>query len=242
MKYYFNYEIQPQDVDCNRKLRLYTLENYLLNTAGSIAGTLGFGLPQLLPYGYTWVITHLYLEILKMPTHGDQLKIETWIEQNAHMLSTRNFKLYCNDELIGQAKSIWAVIDIQKRNIVNVFDLPMFTNSVDGEILPIKRAQRFANLEEYDGAQPHTITYSDVDYNNHCNSCKYLEIMLDTARPTWLNEGIRLDITYVKELYFEEVMNTLWKYNEDEIVYQQKNKENTTCCNARISKIEKISC
>ena len=66
--------------------------------------------------------------------------------------------------------------------------------------------------------------------------------MLDTARPTWLNEGIRLDITYVKELYFEEVMNTLWKYNEDEIVYQQKNKENTTCCNARISKIEKLSC
>jgi acyl-ACP thioesterase len=118
----------------------------------------------------------------------------------------------------------------------------MFSNSVDGEILPIKRAQRFANLEEYDGAQSHTITYSDVDYNNHCNSCKYLEIMLDTERPTWLNEGIRLDITYVKELYFEEVMNTLWKYNEDEIVYQQKNKENTTCCNARISKIEKLSC
>ena len=180
--------------------------------------------------------------MLKMPTHGDQLKIETWIEQNAHMLSTRNFKLYCNDELIGQAKSIWAVIDIQKRNIVNVFDLPMFTDSVDGEVLPIKRAQRFGNLEEYDGVQAHTITYSDVDYNNHCNSCKYLEIMLDAERPTWLNEGIRLDITYVKEIYFKETMNTLWKHNEDEIVYQQKNKENTTCCNARISKIEKLSC
>ena len=40
MKYYYEFEVKYQDVDANRKLRLYVLENYLLEVAGKCADEL----------------------------------------------------------------------------------------------------------------------------------------------------------------------------------------------------------
>ena len=59
------------------------------------------------------------------------------------MLSVRDFRIYNkvqgndNDELqlIGCAKIVWAVLDLTSREIVNVFQLPIFEDSVDGEVL-----------------------------------------------------------------------------------------------------------
>ena len=45
MKYRYNYIIPYQDVDASRRLRLYTMENYLLNVAGRVADEMGFGIP-----------------------------------------------------------------------------------------------------------------------------------------------------------------------------------------------------
>ena len=49
MKYKYEYEIKYQEVDFNRRLRLYVLENYLLETAGRVADELGFGIKYLYP-------------------------------------------------------------------------------------------------------------------------------------------------------------------------------------------------
>ena len=50
----------------------------------------------------------------------------------------------------------------------------------------------------------HTIHYSDLDYNNHCNSCKYLQFMLNANDHLTATYPIRLDINYVKEVYKDE--------------------------------------
>jgi acyl-ACP thioesterase len=75
---------------------------------------MGIGIPALLPMNYTWIITHVNMEMLYLPKHGEELVFETWIERNAHMLSVRDFRIYNkvqghdNDELqlIGCAKIV----------------------------------------------------------------------------------------------------------------------------------------
>ena len=65
---------------------------------------------------------------------------------------------------------------------MNIFDHPMFEGAVDGELLNMTRAPRFKpilldnleNAEATTGEIMHEIQYSDVDYNCHCNSCKYI--------------------------------------------------------------------
>jgi acyl-ACP thioesterase len=194
--------------------------------------------------------------MLYLPTHGEELIFETWIKQNAHMLSVRNFRIYKKEEdgeqLIGCCKTVWAVLERDKREIVNLFDLPVFKESVDGEALKMTRGQRMLPLvlteleqdPEVIRAQEksHTIQYADMDYNCHCNSTKYLEWMLNARRMQDNTNPFRLDINYVKELYLGDEMLTRYAERKQSVQYQQVDKNGTTCCNARIVQIDNLSC
>ena len=212
-----------------------------------------------MPLNCTWIITHLNLEMLYLPVHGEEMIIETWIEQNAHMLSVRDFRIYIKESeagqeprLIGCAKTVWAVLEQDKREIVNLFDNPMFAGSVDGEVLRMARAQRLLPIDMDKAREDaevilvkdkkHTIQYADMDYNCHCNSCKYLEWMLNARRMQDNAHPFRLDINYVKELYLEDQLITKLVEKEGSVQYQQVDQNGTTCCSARITQIDNLSC
>ena len=254
MKYNYEYEIKYQEVDGRKRLRLFNLENYLLEVAGTVADELGFGIRALHPMGLTWILTRLSVEMYELPTHCERVRFETWIESNSHMLSTRNFRIYtsphpspkeretsplCGDgrevwTLIGQCKTVWAILDIQKREIVNIFDDPMFENCVDGEVIDMPRV-RMTTIPEPTGSMPHKIVYSDIDYNGHCNSCRYLQAMTDAYLPDYYGKKIRLDINYSKEAMLGEEMQIYYLVTDDGVQYQMKNKAGETSCSAKLS-------
>lgn len=247
MKYQYEYEIKYQEVDFNRRLRLYVLENYLLETAGAIADELGFGIKYLYPQGLTWILTRLSVEMTYFPTHGEKVVFETWIEQNAHAISTRNFRIYLkqdNGELrqIGQCKSQWAVLSLEKREIVNIFDREVFTTNVDGEVLEMSRPARIMPAAEPTGMVPHIVQYSDVDYNRHCNSCKYLENMLNAYRPDWAGKRVRLDINYQREVKMGKPLDTYYLVQPDGVQYVQKNETGENACSAKITISDNTDC
>ena len=234
MKYSYNYEIKYQEVDGKKKLRLFNLENYLLEVAGTVADELGFGIQVLHPRGVTWILTRLSVEMYELPTHCEKVRFETWIESNAHMLSTRDFRIYSGDKLIGQCKSVWAVLDLAKREIVNIFDDPIFEGCVDGEVLDMPRV-RMTTIPEPTGCVPHKVVYSDIDYNGPCNSCRYLQAMTDAYLPDYYGKKVRLDINYSKEAMLGETLQTNYLVTEDGVQYQQKNEAGETSCSAKIT-------
>ena len=234
MKYSYDYEIKYQEVDGKKKLRLFNLENYLLEVAGTVADELGFGIQVLHPRGVTWILTRLSVEMYELPTHCEKVRFETWIESNAHMLSTRDFRIYSGDKLIGQCKSVWAVLDLAKREIVNIFDDPIFEGCVDGEVLDMPRV-RMTTIPEPTGCAPHKVVYSDIDYNGHCNSCRYLQAMTDAYLPDYYGKKVRLDINYSKEAMLGETLQTNYLVTEDGVQYQQKNEAGETSCSAKIT-------
>ena len=242
MKYIKEYEIKYQEVDGKKKIRLFNLENYLLEVAGTVADELNFGIAKLHPMGLTWILTRVSLEMYELPTHCERVRFETWIESNAHMLSTRDFRIYAvergkskeESRLIGQCKSVWAVLDLNKREIVNIFDTPMFEGAVDGEVIEMPRV-RMTTIPEPTGCVPHPIVYSDIDYNGQCNSCRYLQAMTDAYLPDYYGKKIRLDINYSKEAMLGEELHTNYLVTEDGVQYQQKNGAGETSCSAKIT-------
>jgi len=234
MKYSYEFEIKYQEVDARKRLRLYNLENYLLEVAGLMADQLGFGIMALHPRGLTWILTRLSVEMYELPTYCEKVRFETWLESNAHMLSTRNYRIYSGDKLIGMCKSVWAVLDMKKREIVNVFDDPIFEGSVDGEVLEMPRV-RMTTIPEPTGIVPHKIAYSDIDYNEHCNSCCYLQALTDAYLPDYYGKKVRLDINYSKEAMLGDELQTLYLVTADGVQYQQKNQNGDTSCSAKIT-------
>jgi acyl-ACP thioesterase len=179
----------------------------------------------------------------ELPTHCDKVRFETWIESNAHMLSTRDFRIYKQSAisnqpsewvLIGQCKSVWAILDLEKREIVNAFDDPIFEGCVDGEVIDMPRV-RMTTIPEPTGSVPHPIVYSDIDYNGHCNSCRYLQVMTDAYLPDYYGKKIRLDINYSKEVMQGDELVTHYLITPDGVQYQQKNGAGETSCSAKLS-------
>ena len=234
MKYKYEYEIKYQEVDAHKKLRLFNLENYLLEVAGTVADDLGFGIAVLHPLGLTWILTRLSVEMYELPTHNEKICFETWIEGNAHMLSTRDYRIYSGDRLIGQCKSIWAVLDLKKREIVNYLENPIFDGCIDGEVIDMPRV-RMTTIPEPTGTVAHKVVYSDIDYNSHCNSCRYLQAMTDAYLPDYYGKKVRLDINYSKEAMAGEELQTLYLVTSDGVQYQQKNENGETSCSAKIT-------
>ena len=150
------------------------------------------------------------------------------------MLSTRNFRIYSGDRLIGICKTVWAILDLQKREIVNYFDDPIFENAIDGEVLEMPRV-RMTTIPEPTGSMPHKIVYSDIDYNGHCNSCRYLQAMTDAYLPDYYGKKIRLDINYSKEAMLGEEMQIYYLVTDDGVQYQMKNEAGETSCSAKLS-------
>lgn len=233
-KYNYEFEIKYQEVDDRKRLRLFNLENYLLEVAGLVADQLGFGIQVLHPQGLTWILTRLSVEMYELPTHCEKVRFETWIESNVHMLSTRDFRIYSGEKMIGICKSVWAVLDLDKREIVNVFDRPIFEGSVDGEVLDMPRV-RMTTIPEPTGCETHKIVYSDLDYNRHCNSCRYLQAMTDAYLPDYYGKRVRLDINYSKEVGLGDELQTYYLLTEDGVQYQQKNSAGETSCSAKIT-------
>lgn len=242
----YSFQVQYQEIDAERRLRLHALQNHLLSIAGLAADEGGFGIQYLYPQGLTWIITNMSLEMDFMPQAGDEIMIETWVEQNQHMLSIRDYRIYLNTTsspiggglegaLIGRAKTVWAVLDLTKREIANIFDQAPFQGVEEPISLDLARPTRMLPLQTQIN-HPHTIQYGDVDYNNHCNSCKYTELMLNANKPKWLSKGFRFDIKYAKEIYLGDTLYTFVEATDNAVNYQQKDASGTILCSARIEK------
>lgn len=238
----YTYKIQHQDVDGNRLLKPNLLENYLLNACGQQADALGIGYHYLLAQNKAWVLVHFSLEMDSIPTVDDVMEVDTWICGFAHMLSPRSWTISLNGKEIGRAHSVWTVMDLNTREMVNVFDQPAFANvpvRPQVELKPSPRvpvltpdmAMRIAPDSIIQTAQ-HEVVYSDIDYNGHCNSCKYVEMMLNVC-PDVTKEFMGFHINYLKEAYLGEVLIIRWLHTLTGKIFNIINKNNTLLASAR---------
>lgn len=234
---FFEYEIQYQDVDEQHRLRLYTLENYLFNAACVAADRRGFGVSYLQAQNLTWVLTTLTAQIDRLPQPGEKLKIETWVEQNVHLFSMRNFRLFIDDQLVGKVHSVWVVLHLQNRTAQHIFSQPIFQTMEAGERLDLPAMPHPQPLEQPTEKETHKIVYSDIDYNGHCNSCKYLEFMLNTYPLEADAFPLLLEIKYAKEVYKGETVEILCQHDPKEAKYLLHNEKGELSCAAQIIKI-----
>ena len=63
-------------------------------------------------------------------------------------------------------------------------------------VIPKEHHESSSTIPEPTGIVPHKVVYSDIDYNGHCNSCRYLQAMTDAYLPDYYGKKVRLDINY----------------------------------------------
>ncbi len=172
---------------CNAQceLSVASLAADIINTATGHADAIGIGYSALISSGTAWVLSRLVIHMTRYPKMHETYAIDTWIESFNRGFSDRDFRIRSVDtgEILGYVRSVWTAIDIQARRLA---DLSRFTANVPIAVdmeCPIAPPARIPLAE---GDDIHLSEYvfgvSDIDFNRHVNTVRYIEMIVNTRR------------------------------------------------------------
>lgn len=209
-KSHYNYRVEPQDVDFTLRATIPSLGSAILNTAGVDAHGKGFGVDALNADNHSWVLSRMAVEFDSQPTQYTDYTIATWINEYGRVLSTRNFTLTdAAGTEFGRAVTQWAMIDLRSRSAL---DLSWVGDAhADAIVDAPSPTDKPRKIREVNPAQTveHKVVYSDIDFNRHVNTMRYIEMMLDVLPIERFAEErpLRLDINFLKEARYGQTLS-----------------------------------
>lgn len=237
-KYIFTAE--PFHVDFKGRLTLAVLGNHLLNSAGFHAADRGFGIEDVNEEQNTWVLSRLAIELKDMPAQYENFSVETWVEDVYRLFTDRNFA-FCDEkgENFGYARSVWAMINRETRKPVDLLSMHEghITDYICKKECPIEKPSRI----RVNATEAHTCLtakYSDIDINEHVNSVRYIEHILDLF-PLDLYRTMnirRFEIAYIAESYYGEELKFYKEAGNEEGEYnvEVRKGNNEVVCRSKI--------
>lgn len=206
----FKSKVEPKDVDFTSRVSVSSICNIILYVAGLDAHNRGFGVDVLAGKNFGWVLSRLCVELDYMPKEYDEFTVHTWISDYNRLSSTRNFTLTDADgNLFGRAVSQWCMLDFDTRMPV---DMNTLQKVHDGTIVdapsPCERPRRLGAVNG-DVVAEHKVVYSDIDFNRHMNTMRYIDLIFDSM-PIEIPEKLeawRMDVNFMREALYGDMLS-----------------------------------
>lgn len=206
----YEFLAEPFHCDFDSHLFMGHLGNHLLNAADFHSNDRGYGMGYLMPRHKTWVLSRLAIEMSEMPKAYDRFSVETWVESAMKYFTSRNFRIFGVDTASGDettygyGKSVWAMIDTDTRQPVDIFSVNdgLIREYIEAEKpCPIAASSRVKMSSQAPFVRTIDTYYNDVDVNGHINSVKYIEHVLDLFPLEYYKNHFlqRFEIAYVAE-------------------------------------------
>ena len=227
----YTYRIEPRDSDYTRHATLCGLTEYILHVAGEDADRNGFGVRDLNRMNASWVLIRMGIEIERMPREYEQIRITTWVSKVTRAMTTRNFEVIdASGAIICRCVTNWAMIELTERRIMDLNLLSGGSSMTEDYEMPIRMPARLAKPHEEHHAG-HKVSYSDLDFNCHANSAKYLEWAVDTyPLETVCDKGFRrVDINFLHETRYGEDIEIVWEGEENRL-FEMRNGHGEVVC------------
>lgn len=196
-----NFLVRSSEIDYLGNATMPALVSYMQEAAWENTRDWGLSMYDLQERGLTWVLQRMRVEMFRYPTHGESITVETWASGRERVFLHRDFRIYSSDnELLGQATSVWLVMDVVKRQMVSVPDFIIEVEVVPGqEPLPFAKG-KLPQLQDATFSQQMPVRWHDIDLNRHVTNTRYLQWILDTLPTGILEKQLReVDIIFKAE-------------------------------------------
>lgn len=231
----YEYRVEPQNVDFTLCATLPSLGTSILNTAGVDAHSKGFGVDVLNADNHSWVLSRMAMELDSRPKQYTDYTISTWINEYGRVLSTRNFTL-CDaaGHEFGRAVTQWAMLDLENRTAVDLSHVgDTHAEAIVHAPSPTEKPRKIRTVTPTIHAE-HRVAYSDIDFNRHVNTMRYIEMMCDIL-PLELLTGtapVRLDIHFLHESRYGQTLTIGCEQRENEALFEISTDDGTVAVRA----------
>jgi acyl-ACP thioesterase len=236
MKTSYNFKAAPQQVDFTRRMTLPALGTEVLNVADVDASGKGFGIDRLMQDNCSWVLSRFAIEIDERPLQHTEYRIDTWVNEYTRLMSTRNFTLHDTfGHEFGRAVSQWCIIDLAARKAIDLSELGhKHADTIFDCPSPTEKPRRVPRAEPQKRDE-HRVLYSDIDFNSHMNTMRYIDLMFDMLPLEMLREPrpMRLDIHFLQECRYGQSLTTGYEQRGEHSLFEISN-GNTVAVRASI--------
>ena len=233
----FKYNIGPSSIDFTGRISVSSMFDIILGAAGEDAHSRGFGVAALAEKNYGWVLSRICFELDYLPREHSEFTIYTWISDYNRLSSTRNFELVdAEGRESGRAVSQWCMIDFDTRMPA---DMNTMAQAHEGNMVdapsPCERPRRLMAVEGEPLLQ-HRVAYSDIDFNRHMNTMRYIDIIFDSMPievPEKM-EALRMDINFMREARYGDNLSLHCEERDSVRNYEYRNAAGEALCRAAL--------
>lgn len=200
-KYQETLSIKSYQTNQYGKASITSLFNILMEAAWAHAQIMDWGYESLKSNNLFWVLSRMYFQVEKYPDWQDRITLNTWSAGTDGMYAYREFIVENEEgEVLLRASSAWLILDMETRKI---FKLSEFRSTFPkmNDSRACRNPGRIKHDLHSEILRFEPVLFSEIDINQHFNSVKYIERVLDSLGIDFLDrfEPAKLEINYLKE-------------------------------------------
>lgn len=211
-KYSQTFHLAAVHTDAQGRMPLTMIIDRCILLATRHANALGIGYADLITRGWGWVLSRIYVKVLRYPKINEQYTVTTWIEDFNRLYSDRVF-LFTDGEgrPIAHARSMWVGIDMQKRTPIDLTALGLESFPKGDLVCPLPKIPKMPPVKEADATATYTFQYADIDFNRHVNTVQYVRLILNQWPMSHFDkyEVGTFNIAFQHECYFGQEVTLL---------------------------------
>ncbi len=165
-----NIIVDVHDVDFNGVARTSALMRYIQTAAQNQLTENGMSYDHLKERKRAFLLSRIKMEFFETIRAYQPLTAISFPCHSRGFSFLRCYELRRDDIIVGQAISMWALIDTDTHSLVKVNDFDLGLDLYDPLEIPMPRILIPHNIEF---AGNYTVNYDDVDQNNHMNNTRY---------------------------------------------------------------------
>ena len=200
-KYQEQIAIKSYQTNQYGKASIASLFNILIEAAWAHAQVMDWGYDSLKSNNLFWVLSRMYFQVEKYPEWQDEITLNTWSAGTDGVYAYREYIVEDqNGGVLLRASSAWLILDMETRKIFRLSDFrATFPKRIDANAC--RNPKRIKPDIHPEPLNYNPVLFSELDINQHFNSVKSVERVLDDFGIEFLNsnEPAELEINYLKE-------------------------------------------
>ncbi len=187
-----------------------TILTLLEETAADHCFSINHSLYQLAERNIGWVLVSGTMQMERYPAYKEKIRIRTWMSGVSSIRGIRENIIYDEqNNIIGRAQGLWVFFDIERRRPAPIFDDIIKKWPVsDEKSLNNKAAKSLKVVEKPESVAEFRVNKYDTDMIRHVNNIRYLQWLLESVQPEFLNNYYlhSIDGWFVSEAHYGDTV------------------------------------
>ena len=199
-------------VDPDGYASIHGLAFFLQEVAHHHATARSLGFEDLIKENKAWVLTRQAIRLFSIPVIGQEVTVESWVENTTSSFSVRDFHILDDSgRVLVIARTSWMMIDIIHRRPVKIpgevlEKIPLTPGKLAEDLV----LEKLPPVTPESGHESFPVRYSDLDMNNHVNNITYVRWIMDGFDAGFRNKNrlYSLEINYLNEALYGDRLTT----------------------------------